>query len=51
MNGLAQDGGRCWTSHRQSAEPQPADERVRQLEAQIAHLTAQLNSARATSPR
>jgi voltage-gated potassium channel len=30
---------------RRSAEPQPADERVRQLEAQIAHLTAQLDSA------
>jgi voltage-gated potassium channel len=36
---------------RQSAQPQPADERVHQLEAQIAHLTAQLDSARATSPR
>jgi voltage-gated potassium channel len=34
---------------RPSAEPQPADERVRQLEAQIAHLTAQLDSASATS--
>ena len=31
---------------RQSAQPQPADERVHQLEAQIAHLTAQLDSAR-----
>jgi Ion channel len=31
---------------RQAAQPQPADERVHQLEAQIAHLTAQLDSAR-----
>jgi hypothetical protein len=30
----------------QAAQPQPADERVHQLEAQIAHLTAQLDSAR-----
>jgi voltage-gated potassium channel len=36
---------------RQTTQPQPADERVHQLEAQIAHLTAQLDSARATSPQ